>query len=85
MDSYEALYCDRCGALVGFGASLDPCEDPEDPEDPCEYEELKVSVLCSACMVVSGERVEGAEKILLPFKSSTVDTLVETRSLVEVG
>ena len=78
MDSYEALYCDKCGALVGFGASLDL-------EDPCEYEKLKVSVLCSACMVVSGEDVRGAEKILLPLKSPTVDTLVETRSLAEVG
>ena len=85
MDSYEALHCDKCGALVGFGASLDPCEDPEDPEDPCEYEKLRVSVLCSACMVVSRKRVGGAEQMLLPLKSSTEDTLVETRSLVEAG
>jgi len=81
MDSYEALYCDECGALVGFGIDLNT-----------DFfglrrisKKLHVSVLCSACMVVGGEDVRGAEKILLPRKSPAVDTLVETCSLAEAG
>jgi len=73
MDSYEALYCGDCGEIVGFGKSLDG------------RGEQNVKVLCSECILRGGKEVVGAEKILLPFKSSAMNTLIEVRSLAEAG